>query len=88
MAGEKPQVRGDIQLGDQFTFAVLATLFADMGDAIHHQHVRGGQLRVTWAEQLTATAAQQVFPSKGVLFGHASSSIIPCGRAGQIFPAD
>jgi hypothetical protein len=45
-------------------------------------------LRVTWAEQLTATAAQQVFPSKGVLFGHASSSIIPCGRAGQIFPAD
>jgi hypothetical protein len=39
-------------------------------------------LRVTWAEQLTATAAQQVFPGKGVLFGHASSSIIPCGRAG------
>ncbi|MNP59410.1 hypothetical protein D3C76_1544050 [compost metagenome] len=80
VASEEPQVRIDIQLGDQFTFAVLAAFFADMGDAIDHQHVRRGQLRITWAEQLTATAAQQVFPSKGVLFGHASSSITPCGR--------
>jgi hypothetical protein len=42
-------------------------------------------LRVTWAEQLTATAAQQVFPGIGVLLGHASSSIILCGRVRQIF---
>ena len=84
MAGEEPQVRVDIQLGDQFTFAVLATLGADVGDAINHQHVGGGQLRVTWAEQLTATAAQQVFPSKGVLFGHASSSIVPVRQGANL----
>src|SRR5471032_2278659 len=85
VAGEEPQVRIDIQLGDQFTFAELATLGADMGDAIDHQHVRGGELRVTWAKQLTATAAQQVFPGIGVLLGHASYSIILCGRAKNHF---
>ncbi len=80
VAGKKPQVRVDIQFGDQFTLAELATFVADVCDAIDHQHVGGGQLRITWAEQLATTAAQQVFTGKGVLFGHASSSIISCGR--------
>jgi hypothetical protein len=30
-------------------------------------------LRITWAEQFAAAAAQQVFLGEGVLFGHASS---------------
>ncbi|MDT4873928.1 hypothetical protein FQZ97_1091970 [compost metagenome] len=77
VAGEEPQVRRDIELGDDFALAVFAAGVADMSDAIDHQHVRRGQLRITWAEQFAAAAAQQVFPGKGVLFGHANSSIIP-----------
>lgn len=95
MTGEEPQVRVDIQLGDQLALAILAADIADVNDAIDHQHVGGGKLRVTRAEQLAATAAQQVFSGEGVLFGHASSSKIPelqgCGgsssgrRAGLLY---
>src|SRR5690606_26064712 len=42
MAAKDPEVRIDIQLGDQFALAVLATPLADMNDAIDHQHVRCG----------------------------------------------
>src|SRR5690606_27360969 len=52
MACEEPEFRIDIQLGNQLAFAIFATDFADVSDAIDHQHVRCGQLRVTWAEQL------------------------------------
>src|SRR5690606_9296106 len=56
---------------------VLAAGFTNVNDAIDHQHVRGGQLRVPRAEQFAAAAGAQVFPSIGVWFCHASSSIIP-----------
>ena len=77
MAGEEPQVWSDIELGDYFALAVLAAGVTDVSDAIDHQHVRRGQLRITWAEQFATAAAQQVFPGEGVLFGHASSSMFP-----------
>src|SRR5690606_29805009 len=77
MAAKEPEVRIDIQLGDQFALAVLATHLADMNDAIDHQHVRCGQLRITGAKQLAAAATEQIFPSKGLLFGHAYSSMVP-----------
>jgi hypothetical protein len=77
MTAEEPQVRVDIELCNDLALAILAASVADVGDAVDHQHVRGGQLRITWAEQFAAAAAQQVFPGEGVLFGHASSSIFP-----------
>src|SRR5690606_15465576 len=77
VATEEPQVRVDVELSDDFALAVLAAGFADMNDAIDHQHVRGGQLRVPGAEQFAAAAGEQIFPRVGVLFCHASSSIVP-----------
>src|SRR5690606_8042247 len=74
MASEEPEIRVDIQLGDQLALAILAAHFADVNDTIDHQHVRRGQLRITGTEELAAAATKQVFPSKGVLFGHAYSS--------------
>jgi len=35
-------------------------------------------LRITGTEEFAAAATKQVFPSKGVLFGHAYSSMGPC----------
>jgi hypothetical protein len=40
VAIKKPEVRSDIQFGNDFPFAVLTALIADMGDTVHHQHVR------------------------------------------------
>ena len=76
------------QLRLQRVGGIVVHLRAEEDDAVHHQHVGQRQSRVARAEQLAAATAQQIFPSKGVLFGHASSSIVPCGRVGQIFPAD
>ncbi len=50
-----------------------------MDDAVDHQHVRSRQLRITGAEELAAAATQQIFPGKGVLFGHAISSMVLFG---------
>jgi len=38
-------------------------------------------LRITGTEEFAAAATKQVFPSKGVLFGHAYSSMGPVQRA-------
>ena len=40
VAVEKPEIRGDIQFGNDFPFAILAAFVADMSNAIDHQHVR------------------------------------------------
>jgi hypothetical protein len=37
-------------------------------------------LRVTGAEQFAAAATKQIFPGKGVLFGHAFSSMGPSSK--------
>jgi len=77
VASEEPEIRVDIQLGDQLALAILAAHFTDVNDTIDHQHVRRGQLRITGTEEFAAAATKQVFPSKGVLFGHAYSSMGP-----------
>src|SRR5690606_37320016 len=86
MAGKEPEIRIDIQLSNQLALAVLAADFADMNDAVDHQHVRRGQLGITGAEQLAAAATEQIFPSKGLLFGHAYSSMVPLWRACCVHP--
>ncbi|MNT75881.1 hypothetical protein D3C72_2148230 [compost metagenome] len=50
MTVEEPEVRGDIEFGDDLALAMFATVVGDPDDAIHHQHVRGGQLAVTFTE--------------------------------------
>jgi hypothetical protein len=37
---EKPEARGDIQLGNDMALAEFAAVQADLGDAVHHQHRR------------------------------------------------
>jgi hypothetical protein len=50
MAGEEPEVRLHVELGDDAAVAVLAALLGHMGDAIEHQHRRQRQLRIARAE--------------------------------------
>jgi hypothetical protein len=43
-------------------------------------------LRITWAEQFAAAAAQQIFPGEGVLFGHARApQYVPCAGTGESY---
>lgn len=63
MAIEKPVqsvIPGDLQLGNDLTFAVRATRVGDVADGVEHQHRGQRQLRVALAEQLAATARQQI----------------------------
>ena len=48
MAGEKPEIRADIELRVQGAFA-------------EHQHRRGGQTRVARAEHVAACAGEELF---------------------------
>ena len=60
MALEEPKVGANVQFRPQFAFSVGAALFADMRDAVQHQHVRARQLGVAFAEHLTARATQEL----------------------------
>ena len=72
MAREEPQLRLDVELGAHAAFAMGAARFADVGDAVEHQHRRQRQLGVSRAEQLSAAAGQKVFVGElGAPFGHA-----------------
>src|SRR5699024_630222 len=39
MAVEEPEVRADVELGDNTTLALTAAVGVDFDDAVHHQHV-------------------------------------------------
>jgi hypothetical protein len=47
---KKPQVRMNVELGDEFALACGTSLGADMGDAVYHQHILDGELRITRTE--------------------------------------
>jgi hypothetical protein len=64
MAVEKPEVGGDIKLGNNLPFTAGATLISDLYDAIHHQHIRQRQLGVAWAKHLTTTTLKQLLFAK------------------------
>ena len=65
VAVEEPKVRANVQLGDDFAFAVAATGFGDMSDAIHHQHIGQRQACVAGAEQLAVGTGEQLFALVG-----------------------
>ncbi|MPL82870.1 hypothetical protein SDC9_28819 [bioreactor metagenome] len=63
MAFEEPQVRGDVEFGDDMALAMQPAIGRDLGDAVHHQHRRRRQLGIARPEQLAARAFQQIlFP--------------------------
>src|ERR1700737_1431804 len=65
MAGEEPEVRLDVELGNRLALAMLAARLADLGDAIEHQHRRQRQLRIPLAAPLPPLpAGQQAFSNK------------------------
>ena len=51
----------DVELGDDMALAMRAPVLGYVGDPVHHQHGRCGQLRIAGAEQLAPRAFQQVF---------------------------
>ena len=59
MALEEPEVGVDIQFGDQLALAVRPALGVNLRDPVHHQHGRGGKLRVAGPEKLAPGAGQQ-----------------------------
>src|SRR3546814_7110081 len=66
MAAEEPEVRLDVHLGDDMAFAMLATVFGNLGDAIEHQHRRQRELRITRTEKLAVRASQQLLVTEAV----------------------
>lgn len=67
VAVKEPQVRMDIQFGDDLTFAELTAFVADMGDTVEHQHIVYWQAGIAFAKHLAVTAVLQVFEGVGVL---------------------
>jgi hypothetical protein len=70
VAVEEPQVRVDVEFGDELALAVMAAFFADADDTVEHQHVGSRQLRITGAEEFALAALQQLLTLKRVLLGH------------------
>jgi hypothetical protein len=67
MTVKKPEVRVDIQLGDDFAFAELPASLADMGDAIEHQHIREWELCIAGAEELALATLDKFVVVVGAL---------------------
>jgi len=55
---KKPEIRKDIQLGEDLALAEGTALVTDFDDAVHHEHVRRRQLGIARAKHFTATALQ------------------------------
>jgi len=60
MAFEEPQIGIDIELGGDVALAMRAAIPLHIGDPVHHQHRRFGQLGISRPEQLSARAFEQV----------------------------
>ena len=69
--GKNHRSRLDVEFGADEALVELAAGFADLGDAVEHQHWRVGQLGVAGTEQLAAGAGQQILIAvAGLLFRH------------------
>ena len=83
MAAKKPQVRADVQLGDDLALVELAARFVDLDDAVDHQHVGQGQAGIAGAEELALAAGDQFFLGVAVLGGERGHVSPWNGRAGR-----
>ena len=59
MASKEPKVGRYVKLGHDMAFAKCAAVFRNLGDPVHHQHRRGGQLGVAGAKQFPPRASQK-----------------------------
>ena len=78
MAGKKPQVGADVQLGDDFAFAVFPAVVIDFQNAVEHQHIGQRQLRIAGAEHFGTRAGQQIFLAVLILAGGSGHILSPC----------
>jgi hypothetical protein len=60
MTSEKPEIRSDVEFRDDFALVERATFVRNPDDAIYHQHVGHGQLRVARAKHRAVTALEQL----------------------------
>lgn len=60
VAFKEPEVRADIQLGDNLALAELTASVADMRNAVEHEHIGQGQLCIAGAEQVAFAALDQI----------------------------
>ena len=76
----------DVEFGADEALVEGAAGFADLGDAVEHQHGRRGQLRIARAEQLAAGAGQQILIAvAGLLF--LPSSLFPVAAGAGLAPS-
>jgi hypothetical protein len=64
MAIKEPKIWRYIEFRDHMPLAMFSAISADFGDAIHHQHWGGWQLRIARPKQFTAGAFQQIIAVK------------------------
>ena len=67
MTVKKPEARRDIQLADDVALAEFATVQADLGDTVHHQHGRCRQLGIARTEIAAFAGFEQIFLCVGRL---------------------
>ena len=60
VTAEEPEAGRDIQFADDMALAEFAAVQADLGDAVHHQHRRRGQLGIARAEIAALARFEQV----------------------------
>jgi hypothetical protein len=61
---EKPQIWANIHFSNDFTFAKRATFFADVFDAIKHQHRWKWKLRIACAKHFATATLEEFFKGK------------------------
>src|SRR5690554_2408910 len=75
VAVEEPQVRRDIQLGDDLPFVVITPFLTNAHDPVEHEHVGHGELGITGAKEAAVTTFQQLFAAVGVLRDKGTHSV-------------
>ncbi|GLQ12454.1 hypothetical protein GCM10007913_43870 [Devosia yakushimensis] len=71
MAIEKPEVRLEVEFGNDKALAIGAAFGLDLGDAVEHQHGWGRQTGIHLARQFATAMGQKLFIPKCVLpIGH------------------
>ena len=75
MTAEEPEVRLDVQFGDDLALAMQTAIGVDGGDAIHHEHVGKGKAGIAGAEHFAVTAVQQFLQGVRVFLTHEVSML-------------